>query len=92
MRSLSSDSSYDRSSVSSLVLAVLPAPLMILSLTNLTPTPTQIVAVTNKQLRINCVRIGSIGGALDCRALEGGLGFDSRNRTNTQGLNISEEE
>ena len=34
-------------------------------------------------------RISSIGRALDCRA--GGRGFDSRGRTNTQGLKITEK-
>ena len=34
-------------------------------------------------------RIISVGRALDCRA--GGSGFDSRNRTNTQGLKMTEK-
>ena len=34
-------------------------------------------------------RISSVGIALDCRA--GGRGFDSRDRTNTQGLKITEK-
>ena len=34
-------------------------------------------------------RISSVGRALDCRA--GGRGFDSRGRTNTQGLKITEK-
>ena len=34
-------------------------------------------------------RISSVGGALDCRA--GGRGFDSRGRTNSQGLKITEK-
>ena len=33
-------------------------------------------------------RISSVGRALDCRA--GGRGFDSRGRTNTQGLKTTE--
>ena len=34
-------------------------------------------------------RFSSVGGALDCRA--GGRGFDSRGRTNTQGLKVTEK-
>ena len=34
-------------------------------------------------------RTSSVGRALDCRA--GGRGFDSRGRTNTQGLKITEK-
>ena len=34
-------------------------------------------------------RVSSVGRALDCRA--GGCGFDSRGRTNTQGLKITEK-
>ena len=34
-------------------------------------------------------RISSVGRALDCRA--GGRGFNSRGRTNTQGLKITEK-
>ena len=34
-------------------------------------------------------RISSVGTALDCGA--GGRGFDSRGRTNTQGLKITEK-
>ena len=37
----------------------------------------------------NLGRISSVGIALDCRA--GVPGFDSRERTNTQGLKITEE-
>ena len=37
----------------------------------------------------NRVRISSVGRVLDCRA--GGRGFDSRGRTNTQGLKITEK-
>ena len=34
-------------------------------------------------------RYSSVGRALDCKA--GGRGFDSRGRTNTQGLKITEK-
>ena len=45
-------------------------------------------------IRLRCMslnrgRISSVGRALNCRA--GGRGFDSRDRTNTQGLKIAEE-
>ena len=35
------------------------------------------------------IRISSVGRALDCRA--GGRRFDSRDRTNTQGLKITKK-
>ena len=38
---------------------------------------------------VNRSRISSVGRALDCRA--GGHGFDSRDRTNTQRLKITEK-
>ena len=39
---------------------------------------------------VNFSRIRSVGRAVDCRAE--GRGFDSRNRINTQGLKITENE
>ena len=42
---------------------------------------------TNKEF--NRGMISSVGRALDCRA--GGRGFDSRDRTNAQGLKITEK-
>ena len=39
------------------------------------------------QISFNRGKISSVGRALDCRA--GGRGFDSRDRTNTQGLEIT---
>ena len=41
-------------------------------------------AKKSSQIKSNRGRISSVGRALDCRA--GGRGFDSRGRTNTQGL------
>ena len=41
------------------------------------------------EIKFNRGRISSVGRALDCRA--GGGGFDSRGRTNTQGLKITEK-
>ena len=45
--------------------------------------------VSNVFLILYRGRIISVGRALDCRA--GGRGFDSRGRTNTQGLKITEK-
>ena len=41
-------------------------------------------------LLVNRGRISSVGKGLDCRA--GGRGFDSWDRTNTQGLKMTEKE
>ena len=40
-------------------------------------------------VHFNLGRISSVGRAFDCRA--GGRGFDSRGRTNTQGLKMTEK-
>ena len=42
-----------------------------------------------KVLKPTCSRINSVSTALDCRA--GGCGFDSRGRTDTQDLKITEK-
>ena len=45
---------------------------------------------SHSQNHLTAARLySSIGRALDCKA--GGRGFDSRGRTNTQGLNITEK-
>ena len=44
---------------------------------------------SQERLLITFVRISSVGRALDYRA--GGRGFDSRDRSNTQGLKITEK-
>ena len=41
------------------------------------------------QIPFNRGKISSVGRALDCRA--GGRGFDSRGRTNTKGLKMTEK-
>jgi len=41
------------------------------------------------EMKFNRGRISSVGRALDCRAV--GRGFDSLDRTNTQGLEITEK-
>ena len=42
-----------------------------------------------REVRFNRGRISSVGRAHDCRA--GGRGFNSRGRTNTRGLKITEK-
>ena len=63
-----------------------------LSLRKVLPFATSLVRIL-KHLRTFCVNycgwISSVGRALDCRAV--GCGFDSRGRTNTQGLKITEK-
>ena len=45
--------------------------------------------VEKRLVRVHVIMISLVGRALDCRAE--GRGFDSRGRTNTQGLKINEK-
>ena len=53
------------------------------------PLPFDVNVMLNLANRFDRGRISSVGRALDCRA--GGRGFDSRGRTNTQGLKTTEK-